>query len=79
MADKITTSRYMAVNFGFVDGDTRLAKIPNPSDEVTASEVSTVSSVLLTNKLIVGDKAGADFAGILTADSYDVTKTEFDL
>lgn len=79
MADKVTTSRYMAVNFGFADGDTRLAKIPNPSDEVTAAQVNTVSGVLLTNNLIVGDKAGAAFTGILTADSYEVVKTDFDL
>lgn len=79
MADKVTSSTYLAVNFGFADGDTRLNKIPNPVSDLAPSTVHTVSGVLATNKLIVGDKAGAEYVGILTADKYSVTKTEFDL
>lgn len=79
MADKVTTSNYLAVNFGFADGDTRLNKIPNPKSDISATQVHTVSGVLLTNALIVGDKNGAAYTGILTADKYDVEKTDYDL
>lgn len=79
MADKVSTSSYLAVNFGFEDGDTRLNKIPNPRDDIEESEVAAVSATLLTNHLIVGDKNGAAFSGILTADQYDVVETKFEI
>lgn len=79
MADKVTNSSYLAVNFGFADGDTRLNKIPNPRSDLLASEVHTVSATLATNALIVGDKAGAAYTKILTADKYNIQKTELDL
>lgn len=79
MADTITADTYLSVNFGFADGDTRQLKVPNPKDDLRGSHIKTVSDTLLSNKLIVGDKAGAEFAGILTADTYDVTATKFDI
>lgn len=79
MADKITTSRYLQLNAGFIDGDTRLIKLPNPRAEISEAQIYAVSNVLKTNKIIVGDRDGADFSEILTADTYNVKKTEFDL
>lgn len=79
MADKITESHYGQLNFGFADGDTRIAKIPNPITNVEAAQIAALSATLKTNQLIVGDKAGADFNEILTYDTYHVKKTEFDL
>lgn len=79
MADKVTQSYYGQLNFGFVDGDTRIAKVPNPKNNVEAAQVAALSSLLKTNELIVGDKAGAEFSEILTYDRYHVKKTEFDL
>lgn len=79
MADKITQSYYGQLNFGFADGDTRIAKIPNPKNNVEAAQIAALSSLLKTNELIVGDKAGAEFSEILTYDRYHVKKTEFDL
>lgn len=79
MADKITQSNYGQLNFGFADGDTRLAKVPNPRNNVTPAQIAALSATLKTNQLIVGDKTGADFNEILTYDTYDVKKTEFDL
>lgn len=79
MADKITNSYYGQLNFGFVDGDTRIAKVPNPRTNVDGEEIAELSATLKTNALLVGDKAGAEFSEILTYDRYHVKKTEFDL
>lgn len=79
MADKVTQTNYGQLNFGFADGDTRIAKVPNPNATVTAAQIAALSATLKTNQLIVGDKAGAEFNEILTYDTYRVKKTEFDL
>lgn len=79
MADKITITKYGQLNFGFADGDTRIAKVPNPASDTTEAQIATLSATLKTNALLVGDKAGAEFSEILTYDNYNVKKTEFDL
>ena len=79
MADKITITKYGQLTFGFVDGDTRIAKVPNPRTNVSGEEIAELSATLKTNALLVGDLAGADFNQITTYDSYNVKKTEFDL
>lgn len=79
MADKITQSNYLQLNAGFADGDTRLIKLPNPKNDIPEAQVYAASQLLKTNNIIVGDRTGADFVEILTADRYAVKKTEYDL
>lgn len=79
MADKITQSNYLQLNTGFADGDTRLIKLPNPKASISEAQIYAVSQLLKTNKIIVGDRTGAEFVEILTGDKYAVKKTEYDL
>lgn len=79
MADKVTQSRYLQLNTGFADGDTRLIKLPNPRNDISETQVYNASQLMKTNSIIVGDRTGAEFVEILTADRYNVKKTEFDL
>lgn len=87
MADKVTTEVYVDVNLGFVDEDTRKLKIPNalPLNELTIAKFRTLEAKLkptlggVAVSFVVGDRNGAEFAGILTGDRVSATKTEFDL
>lgn len=79
MADTITTGKDVKINFGFVDGDTRLLTLPNIKKNLTAANVATTSQTLVTNQFLVGDKEGAMLSGILTVDQYAYTTTDFDL
>lgn len=84
MADTITQKRYLDINLGFADEDTRKIKLENPKAEVTTAMIQAVDTAFInssdtTLNLVVGDRAGAEFTGILTVDSIRATETEFDL
>ena len=73
------SSAICAVNFAFADGDTRTINLDNPRNDLTASEIYEVSQFIKNNNLLLGDKYGADSAGILTADIVQSAKTTLDL
>lgn len=79
MADTRKDTYVLKIKFGFVDGDTRVINLDNPRRNLTAAEIHQVSEYIRTNNLIVGDKIGADSAGILTADMFESTKVTLDL
>lgn len=79
MADKVKSSYILKIKLGFADGDTRVINLDNPREDLTAAEIYEVSQFIKTNNLLLGDKYGADSAGILLADKIESTKTTLDL
>ena len=79
MADIYKQSYILKIKLGFADGDTRTINLDNPRNDLTASEVHELSNFIKENNLLLGDKYGADSAGILTADKIASTKTTLDL
>ena len=79
MSDIYKQSYILKIKLGFADGDTRTINLDNPRNDLTAAEIYEVSNFIKTNNLLLGDKYGADSAGILTADKIASTKTTLDL
>ena len=79
MADTRKETYVLKIKLGFADGDTRTINLDNPKNNLQASEIHTLSNFIKNNNLLLGDKYGADSAGILTADIVKSTKTILDL
>ena len=79
MSDIYKQSYILKIKLGFADGDTRTINLDNPRNDLTAAEVYEVSQFIKNNNLLLGDKYGADSAGILTADIVQSAKTTLDL
>ena len=79
MADIYKQSYILKIKLGFADGDTRTINLDNPRSDLTAAEIYEVSQFIKNNNLLLGDKYGADSAGILTADIVQSAKTTLDL
>ena len=79
MSDIYKQSYILKIKLGFADGDTRTINLDNPRNDLTASEIYEVSQFIKNNNLLLGDKYGADSAGILTADIVQTAKTTLDL
>ena len=79
MSDIYKQSYILKIKLGFADGDTRTINLDNPRNDLQASEINEVSQFIKTNNLLLGDKYGADSAGILTADIVQTAKTTLDI
>ena len=79
MSDIYKQSYILIIKLGFADGDTRTINLDNPRSDLTAAEIYEVSQFIKNNNLLLGDKYGADSAGILTADIVQSAKTTLDL
>ena len=79
MSDIYKKSYILKIKLGFADGDTRTINLDNPRNNLQASEIHELSNFIKTNNLLIGDKYGADSAGILTADIVQSAKTTLDL
>ena len=79
MSDIYKQSYILKIKLGFADGDTRTINLDNPRNDLTATEIYEVSQFIKTNNLLLGDKYGADSAGILTADIVQTAKTTLDI
>ena len=79
MSDIYKQSYILKIKLGFADGDTRTINLDNPRNNLQASEIYEVSQFIKENNLLLGDKYGADSAGILTADIVQTAKTTLDL
>lgn len=85
MADKITQGTYVELNLGFIDEDTRKVKIPNAKTSYATSDFTALEAALkptiggVNVDFVIGDRSGAAFTGILTADKIATKKTDFDL
>lgn len=63
----ITTTTELKLDTYFVDGDTRSITIKNPKDDIQASEISALNTLIQTDNLLIGDKSGATFGKITKA------------
>ena len=79
MSDIYKQSYILNIKLGFADGDTRTINLDNPRNDLTADEIHELSQFIKNNNLLLGDKYGADSAGILTADIVQSAKTTLDL
>lgn len=79
MADTVKETYVLKIKFGFSDGDTRTINLDNPRNDLQASEIHEVSNFIKENNLLLGDKYGADSAGILTADIVESSKFTLDI
>ena len=79
MADTRKETYVLKIKLGFADGDTRIINLDNPKNNLQASEIHSLSNFIKNNNLLLGDKYGADSAGILTADIVESTKTILDI
>lgn len=79
MPDVISTSQTLDIEYGFVDGDTRVSKIKNPKANITQQEIEELDTWLRANSAIVGDRYGSTFARINSAKRVSKTTTTFDI
>ena len=79
MADTRKETYILKIKLGFADGDTRTINLDNPKNNLQASEIHSLSNFIKNNNLLLGDKYGADSAGILTADIVESTKITLDI
>lgn len=79
MADVMKETTELKIDFLFVDEDTRIQKIKNPRDDITAEDIGELNAWLQANNIIIGDKTGATFARIKSATRATITKTTLDL
>ncbi len=79
MADTVTSSNELKLNYLFSDGDTRLTSLPNPLPNLTGTQINAVSSTLQATQAFVGDKNNAPFERIQTAKYVQQTRTILDL
>ena len=79
MADVYKQTYVLKIKLGFADGDTRTINLDNPKSNLQASTVHELSQFIKNNNLLLGDKYGADSAGILTADIVESMKITLDL
>lgn len=79
MADTRKETYVLKIKLGFSDGDTRTINLDNPRNDLQASEIHELSNFVKNNNLLIGDKFGADSAGILYADIIESTKITLDI
>lgn len=79
MADTVTSSNELKLNYLFEDNDTRLTSLPNPVPNLTGAQINNVSDTLRATQAFVGDKTNAPFSKIISAKYVTQTRTILDL
>lgn len=79
MADVITQTSELKIVTYFVDGDTRTLTIADPKTTLTSTDILNLQTQIRTGNLLIGDKSGATFGRINTADIVTTTRTKFDI
>lgn len=79
LSDVYKSTYEIKMKFGFADGDTRSISLDNPKNNLQASQIHELSNFVKNNNLLIGDKFGADSAGILYADIIESTKITLDI
>lgn len=79
MADKITTTEELKVEWSFQDGDTRTNSFLNPKDNLTAAQIKAAADKVIQGQIIIGDKASARVVGVNSVNVVETTKTNVDL
>ena len=78
-ADTITSSSTGNLLVEFYDGDTRTVDVPDPRDDLTATEINAFVEKLKTDQPIIGDKTGASITGASKFTIVDKIDVKFDL
>ena len=79
MADIVTNTEELKIEFLFVDEDTRIQKIKNPRDDLTSNDIAELNAWLQANNIVIGDKNNATLARIKKATRVTQTRTTLDL
>ena len=87
MADKITYTEDLVLVGEFKDGDDRTLTIPDPRVDVDdsaamtayAAQIDALAANIKAKKILIGDKAGADFLRFKDARIVKKTVVNFDL
>lgn len=79
MADTITNSKTLKLEYDFVDGDTRTNNIKDPRNDITSNEIAELNTFLRANNALIGDKYQATFAQIRKATIVEKTTVNYDL
>ena len=87
MADKITSTEELVMVSEFRDGDDRTINLPNPKYDVedaasmaqAATDINAIGATVKNKKLLIGDKAGADFMRFKSAKIVYKTVIQLDL
>jgi len=79
MADTMSSSRELKLEYRFQDLDTRTTSIPDPINNIGKTEIQTLAGVLANTQAFVGDKNNAPFETITSAKIVEQTRTQLDL
>jgi len=79
MADTMSISRELKLEYRFQDLDTRTTSIPDPKNNIGKTEIQTLAGVLANTQAFVGDKNNAPFETITSAKIVEQTRTQLDL
>lgn len=79
MADIVKQKNTLSLEMEFTDGDTRTITFDNPKSNLAAAEINSLGSYMADNKLVIGDKAGADVMRFKTAKITSGVTTYLDL
>lgn len=79
MADIVTSSEELKVDFLFVDGDNRTQTLKNPKSTITTEEIDELNAFIRANNLVIGDKGNGTFGKIQKVRRVSVLKTKLDL
>lgn len=78
-ADTITSSEVLQIKNTFTDGDTRTIDVPDPRDDVSASDITELETWILANNALIGDKDGAPFAYVDSAIIVETNRVKLDI
>lgn len=79
MADTISSSSTLKLEYDFVDGDTRTNNIKDPKDNITSNDIEELNTFIRANNALIGDKYQATFARIRKATIVNKTTTDYNL
>ena len=85
MADKVTTTYELKLEWLFQDGDTRVATLKNPKAEITTADITSLESLILDataetpTPLLIGDKSQGAFRRINLVTRETKTTMDLDL
>lgn len=79
MADIVKQKNTLSLEMEFTDGDTRTINFDNPKTNLGAAQINSLGTYMAENKLVIGDKQGADVMRFKTAKVTRGVTTYLDL
>lgn len=75
----LITSRSLLIDTSFVDGDTRILTVKNPSSNITMNDIQAFDAFLKSSKILVGDRGAAEFNKIVSARRRTTSTVKLDI